>query len=58
MIGGKYKNIVLVGMIIGGFLLFMAFSSVWVVDKIEKNRSCVKTCDIPLAKEVDKKREK
>jgi len=51
MIGGKYKNIVLVILILGGFFAFMAFTSVWVVGDINKNRSCVKTCDIPLAKE-------
>jgi len=50
MIGGKYKNIVLVAMVIGGFALFMAFTWFWVIGDISKNRSCVRTCDTPMTK--------
>ena len=57
MIGGEYKNIVLVGLIIGGFLLYMAFTTFWVVGDISKNRSCIKTCDTPLTQSAKKEKE-
>jgi len=48
MIGGKYKNIVLVALIISGLFAFMAFTWIYVIDNINQGRSCVKTCDTPL----------
>ncbi len=45
MIGGKYKNIVLVTAILGGFVLFMIATTAWVVYDVSKGRSCVRTCD-------------
>jgi len=50
MIGGQYKNIVLVGLVIGGFLIYMLLTTFWVVGDISKNRSCIKTCDTPITK--------
>ncbi len=50
MIGGQYKNIVLVGLVIGGFLIYMFLTTFWLIGDISKNRSCVKTCDTPITK--------
>ncbi len=50
MIGGQYKNIVLVALVIGGFLIYMFLTTFWVIGDISKNRSCVKTCDTPITK--------
>ena len=54
MLGGRYKNIVLVGAIITGLFLFMAFTWVYVIGDINKGRSCIKTCDTPLKKLSEK----
>ena len=51
MIGGKYKNIVLVGTIIAALFAFMLFSWFYVIKDINTGRSCVKTCDTPITKE-------
>lgn len=48
MFGGQYKNILLVGAIIIGLFLFMAFTWVYVIGDINKGRSCIKTCDTPI----------
>ncbi|WP_201353195.1 hypothetical protein [Hydrogenimonas urashimensis] len=45
MIGGKYKNIALVTIVLGGFVLFMIVTTAWVVYDVSKGRSCVKTCE-------------
>ena len=45
MIGGEYRNVALVTIILGGFVLFMAVTTAWVVYDVSKGRSCVKTCD-------------
>ncbi|RUM67316.1 MAG: hypothetical protein DSZ05_02865 [Sulfurospirillum sp.] len=58
MIGGQYKNIVLVGLIIGAFLLYMLISTYWVLGDISNNRSCVKTCDTPITKGTVKEKER
>jgi hypothetical protein len=53
MIGGKYKNIVLVALIMTALFAFMAFTWFFVIEGINKGRSCVNTCDTPLT--LDKK---
>lgn len=52
MPGGKYKNIVLVALIIGGFLIYMGISTFYIMGDVSKNRSCVRTCDIPLTEKA------
>ncbi len=56
MIGGQYKNIVLVTAILGGFVLFMIVASAWVINDVSKGRSCYRTCETPQkgAKEIEK----
>jgi hypothetical protein len=50
MIGGSYKNIVLVLLIISALFAFMIFSWQVVIKDINQGRSCVKTCDTPTIK--------
>ncbi|HHD77379.1 MAG TPA: hypothetical protein ENK97_01155 [Campylobacteraceae bacterium] len=57
MIGGKYKNIVLVGAIIVALFAFMAFTWVYVIGDINKGRSCIRTCDTPVT-EADSQKER
>ncbi|SFP37818.1 hypothetical protein [Hydrogenimonas thermophila] len=56
MVGGSYKNIVLVSIILGGFVLFMIITTAWVINDVSKGRSCYRTCDVPQkgAKELKK----
>lgn len=55
MMGGKYKNIVLVSAIIAGLFAFMAFTWFYVIEDINTGRSCIKTCDTPITKGALKK---
>ena len=55
MIGGKYKNIVLVGTIIAGLFAFMIFTWIYVIGDINKGRSCIRTCDTPITKNAPEK---
>ena len=48
MIGGNYKNVVLVSGVIVAFFLFMAFTWFYVIGDINQGRSCVRTCDTPM----------
>ncbi len=51
MIGGKYRNVVLVTLILGGFVLFMIVTTAWVIHDVSKGRSCVRTCEQKGTKE-------
>ena len=45
MLGKEYKNISMVTLILGAFVLFMVATTVWVVYDVSTGRSCVRTCD-------------
>ncbi|BDY11877.1 hypothetical protein [Hydrogenimonas cancrithermarum] len=53
---GEYKNIALVSVILGGFVIFMIVTTAWVINNVSKGRSCYRTCDTPQkgAKELKK----
>lgn len=42
----EYKNIYLVAVILGAFILFMGITTIYVINDVTNNRSCVKTCDL------------
>ncbi|RUM45902.1 MAG: hypothetical protein DSY46_01455 [Hydrogenimonas sp.] len=60
MVGGSYKNIVFVTIVLGGFVLFMIVTTAWVIHDVGQGRSCYRTCDTPQkgVKELKKFQEK